>query len=138
MSWKKLTEKLTCLNRCLFLVIQRQRKNAQHLGFVFLAELALRSDDYIETCDIHRTKHSCKCIVPLELRKIISMLQRHFDVRGCDNTGPRPQAHKVSPTRPKTFNHEVGVDVFEIVDSVGMRFSILNRVWEPRMIKHGM
>ena len=26
------------------------------------------------------------------------------------------------------FNHEVGVDVFEIVDSVGIRFSILNSV----------
>ena len=35
---------------------------------------------------------------------------------------------KVSPPRPYTFNHEVEVDVFDIVDSVGMRFSILNAV----------
>ena len=50
-----------------------------------------------------------------------------FRCQGCD-TRPRPQTHKVSPPRPDVFNHEVGVDVFEIVDSVGMRFSILNAV----------
>ena len=49
-----------------------------------------------------------------------------FRCQGCDNTKQRPQTHKVSPLRPYTFHHEVGVDVFEIVDSVGMRFSILN------------
>ena len=41
-----------------------------------------------------------------------------FQYQGCDNTRPGPQTHKVSPPRPWTFNHEVGVDVFEIVDSV--------------------
>ena len=51
-----------------------------------------------------------------------------FRCQGCDNKKPRPQTHKVSPPRPYTFNHEVGVDVFEIVDSVGKRFSILNAV----------
>ena len=51
-----------------------------------------------------------------------------FRCQGCDNTKPRPQTHKVSPPRPYTFNHEVGVDVFQIVDSVGVRFSILNAV----------
>ena len=47
-----------------------------------------------------------------------------FRCQGCDNTKPRPQTYKVSPPRPYTFNHEVGLDVFEIVDSV----SILNAV----------
>ena len=51
-----------------------------------------------------------------------------FRCQGCDNKKPRPQTHKVSPPRPHTFNHEVGVDGFEIVDSLGMRFSILNAV----------
>ena len=51
-----------------------------------------------------------------------------FRCQGCDNAKPRPQTHKVSPPRPYTFNHEVGVDVFEIVDSNGVRFSILNAV----------
>ena len=48
-----------------------------------------------------------------------------FRCQVCDNTRPKPQTHKVSPPRPCTFDHEVGVDLFEIVDSVGMRFSIL-------------
>ena len=51
-----------------------------------------------------------------------------FQCQGCDNATPRPQTHNVSPPRPYTFNHEVGVDVFETVGSVGMRFSILNAV----------
>ena len=51
-----------------------------------------------------------------------------FRCQGCDNTKPRPQTHNVSPPRPYTLNHEVEVDVFEIVDSVGRPFSILNAV----------
>ena len=55
----------------------------------------------------------------------------------CD-TKPRPEKHKVS-RRPYTFYHEVGVDVSEIVDSVGPRFSILNAVYkESHTIKHGL
>ena len=34
----------------------------------------------------------------------------------------------MSPPRPLTFNQEVGVDVFEIVDSVGSLFSIIDVV----------
>ena len=41
-----------------------------------------------------------------------------FRCQGCDNSKPRPQTHKASPPRPCTFNHEVGVDVFEVVDSI--------------------
>ena len=46
-----------------------------------------------------------------------------FRCQGCDNAKPRPQTHKthkVSPPRPYTFNHEEGVDVFEIVDWNGV------------------
>ena len=78
---KKPIEKLICLNRCLYLVTQSQRKNVWHLGFVFLAVLALRSDDYIETCDIYQKKHSCRCNVLPELHKTISVPPRPFDVR---------------------------------------------------------
>ena len=42
--------------------------------------------------------------------------------QGCDNAKARPQTHNISPPRPYTSNHGVGVDVFEIVDSVGIRF----------------
>ena len=51
-----------------------------------------------------------------------------FQCQGCDNAKPRPQTHNVSPPRLYTFNHEVAVDEFEIVDSVGTRFSIFNAV----------
>ena len=64
----------------------------------------------------------------LELLQEYINAAKTFRCQGCDNTKPRPQAYKVSPTRPYMFNHEVGVGVFEIVDSVGMRFSILNAV----------
>ena len=53
-----------------------------------------------------------------------------FRCQVCDNTKPRFQTHKVSPPLP-----EVGVDVFEIVDSVGMRMLF---VWEPHTINHGL
>ena len=115
--WNKLTEKLIYLNRCLYLVTENPKQNAWHLGFAFLAMLALRSDDYIETCDIYRKKHSCRCYVLLE---VISAPPRLFDARDAttQNRGLKPTKY--------TFNQEVGVDVFEIVGSVGMRFSILN------------
>ena len=87
MSWMKLTEKLICWNRYLFLVTQSPRKNVQHLGFDFLAVLALRSGDYIETCDIYREKHSCRCYPLPELHKTTSMQPRLFD-QECDNTKP--------------------------------------------------
>ena len=51
-----------------------------------------------------------------------------FRLQGRGNARPRPQTHKVSPSRLFTSNREVGVDVFEIVDSIGLRFSILNAV----------
>ena len=93
MSWKKLIEKLICLNRCLFLVTQSPRNNVWHPGFVFLAVLALRSGYYIETWDIYREKHSCRCYVLSELHKTFFSAAQTF----C----------------PFSFNHEVEVDVFE-------------------------
>ena len=79
--WKKLTEKLICSNTCLYLVTQNPRKIGWHPGFVFLAELALRSGDYIETCDINRKKHSCRCYALPGLHKPISAPPRPFDAR---------------------------------------------------------
>ena len=127
MSWKKLTDKLICLRRYLFLVTQSPRENVWHLGSVFLAVRALRSDDNIETCNIHPEKHACRCYVLRAPQDYINAVETCRCHR-CDNMKPRPQTHKVSPPRPYTFHHEVGLDVFEIVDSVDMRFSILNPV----------
>ena len=44
------------------------------------------------------------------------------------NTKSRSQTHKGSPPGPHTLNHDVRDDVFEIVDSVGVRYSILNAI----------
>ena len=77
---KKPIEKL---NRYLLPVTQNPRKNAWHPGFVFLAELALLSDDYIETCDIYRKKHSCKSHVLPELHKITIAAKIITDLTRC-------------------------------------------------------
>ena len=121
MSWKKLTEKLACLNRCLFLATQSPRKTR---CLVFLAVLALRSGGYIETCDIYREKHSCRCYGLPELHKTISVPPRPFDTRDATIQSrdlKHTKCHHLDP-------NEVGVHVFEIVDSGAVRFSILNAV----------
>ena len=106
-----LGQKRSLPNRHLFLVTHSPRKNVLRPGFIFLAVLALRSSDCIETCDIYREKHF------LQMPRAVRAPQDHINAdktyrcQGCDNT----------------FNHEVGVDVFDVVDSVGM-FSILNAV----------
>ena len=86
--------------------VRRLHRNLRHLpkeALVQMFRAARAPRDYISAAK------TCRC-------------------QGCDNTKPRPQTQKVSPPRPYTFNHEVGIDVFEIVDSDGMRFSILNAV----------
>ena len=68
-SWKKLTERLICLNRYLFLVTHSPSKNVQRLGCVFFAVPALRSGDYAETCGIYREEHLCGCYMLPDLEK---------------------------------------------------------------------
>ena len=46
----------------------------------------------------------------------------------CEQQKPRQPTHKVSAPKPYTFNHEVGVDVFEVKDSQGHYFDVLNCV----------
>ena len=96
----QLTEKLTRLNRYLFLVTQSQRKNVWHPGFAFLAELALRSGAYLETCDIHRKKHLCRCYVLPELHKTISVPPRPFDARDATTQSrnlKHTKCHRLDP-----------------------------------------
>ena len=70
----------------------------------------------------------CRCYVLPEHHKIISMQQRHLDVRVVTTQSQDLKHTKDHHLEPYTFTHEVGVDVFEIVDSVAIRFSILNAV----------
>ena len=46
----------------------------------------------------------------------------------CEQQKPRQPTHKVSAPKPYTFNHEVGVDVFEVKDSQGHYYDVLNCV----------
>ena len=96
---------LICLNGCFFLVTQSPRKNVLHLGFVFLAVLALRSGDYIETCDIYREKHSCRCYVLSELHKTTSVLRRLFDASDATTQSrdlKHTKCHHLDPKRSIT------------------------------------
>ena len=120
MSWLKLTVQQICLSRCLFQVTHSPRRHVWHPGFVFLTALASRSGENIETCDICQEWHSCRCYALNGLHKTTSTLARPFDARDA-TTQNRDLRHK-------TFNHEVVVNAFEIVDSVGKRYSILNAV----------
>ena len=122
--WKKQIEMLICLNRYLYLVTHSPRKNAWRPGFVFLAELALQSDDHIETCDIYLEKHLCRCYVLPEHHKIISMLPRHFDVSVVTTQSQdlkHTQYHHLDLTHSTTKWES-------IVYSVGVRYAILNAV----------
>ena len=47
----------------------------------------------------------------------------------CDasvRTKPPTQTHRVSRPKPYVFNHEIGVDVFEVKDIAGTYFDVLN------------
>ena len=45
-----------------------------------------------------------------------------------DNTEEHTQTHQVWPPRPCVFNHEVGINIIEVLDAARKRFSVLNAV----------
>lgn len=51
-----------------------------------------------------------------------------FRCESCEVNKPEPQTHKTSVPRPYVFNDCIGLDVFEIYDSVGTRYSALNMI----------
>ena len=69
----------------------KSKKNVWHLGFVFLANLASLSDDYVETND-YRKKLSCRCYVLPGLHKTISAPPIPFDA-GDATTQSRDLKH---------------------------------------------
>ena len=83
-----------------------------------------------------RKKHSCRCYVLPELHKTASMPPRLHQCRqDLSMSGARLHKAETSNTQSittwdPTFNHEVDVDVFEIVDSVGM--ITYDRAWIVR------
>ena len=86
--------------------IRRLHRNLRHLPKEALVQMLRAARAPQDTCSAAKT----------------------FRCQECDNAKPIPQTHRVSPPPPYTFNREVGVDVFEVVGSIGMRFSILSAV----------
>ena len=46
--------------------------------------------------------------------------------QGCEHEQPKPQTSKVSMPRSLQFNESVGLDIFEVKDASGQRYSILS------------
>ena len=82
----------------------------------------MQSNGCTKTRDTYREKHLHRCYVLLECHKTIDAAKT-FRCQGCDNTRSRPRTRNISPLLFYTLNHQVGVDVFEIIDPVGVRFS---------------
>ena len=87
-------------------VIRRLHRNLRHLpkaSLVAMLRAAKAPDIYIEAAQ----KYRCEA---------------------CDIHAPKKQTHKVAPPKPYVFNREVGLDVFEIKNVAGERYSVLNAV----------
>ena len=88
------------------IAIRRLHRNFRHLprnALLQMLRAARVPKEYIDAAKVH------KCDV-------------------CTATKPPAPLKKVSPPKPYTFNHEVGVDVFEIKDTAGTFYDILNIV----------
>ena len=88
------------------IAIRRLHRNFRHLprnALLQMLRAARVPKEYIDAAKVH------KCDV-------------------CTATKPPAPLKKVSPPKPYTFNHEVGVDVFEIKDAAGTFYDILNIV----------
>ena len=84
--------------------------------FVCLVALVLRSE-YVTVQMLRAAQSTTK------------IHQGHtFGRQGCDTTARKPQIWTVSPPRPAVFDHEVGIDVLEVIDSVGKHGPILTAV----------
>ena len=46
----------------------------------------------------------------------------------CEDTAKKPPTHKVSMPYEYRFNHALGIDLLEVVDSVGQKYQVLNMV----------
>ena len=53
---------------------------------------------------------------------------RTLRCEGCDSVQPKPQTQKVTLPRSLSFNDAVGVDIFEVKDANGERYSVFSMV----------
>ena len=84
-------------------------------------------------CDTCRKKHWFRCSVQPELHRITSTSPSTSNVKVV--TTQNKKTHKVSPPHPCVLNHNVGIDVIEVLGAVRKRFSMLNAVWTSSWIR---
>ena len=53
---------------------------------------------------------------------------RTLRCEGCDSVQPKPQTQKVTLPRSLSFNDAVGVNIFEVKDANGERYSVFSMV----------
>ena len=63
-----------------------------------------------------------------KVRKEIIDAVRLHRCETCEKTAPKKPTHKVSLPGEYTFNHTLGIDVFEVMDSEGNTYQVLNMV----------
>ena len=63
-----------------------------------------------------------------KVRKEIIDAVRLHRCETCEKTAPKKPTHKVSFSGEYTFNHTLGIDVFEVMDSEGNTYQVLNMV----------
>ena len=87
-SWLRLPRSARVASR-------RRRRNLRHLpkeALIHMLRAARAPQDYINAA-------------------------KPFRCQGYDNTKQRPQTHQVSPPRPCALNHEVGIEVFGVLEA---------------------
>ena len=81
---------------------------------------------------LHRQFGHCPNRVLTEILKASGASQEYIQAarlvrcQGCEHEKPKPQSAKTTLPRSQAFNTSVGVDIFEVKDSSGQRFSILS------------
>ena len=65
---------------------------------------------------------------PFNFSWTCNLLARTFRCEGCDAVHPKPQTQKVTLPRSLSFNDSVQVDIFEVKDANGERYSVFSMV----------
>ena len=98
-AWKKLPQRVRIAVRRL----RRQFGHCPRNVLISMLQAAKIDKRYIEACKLHR------CMA-------------------CETTAPKKGSHKTSLPYEYKFNHTLGIDILEVQDSMGRRYSILNLI----------
>ena len=114
-SERERREKWNQLPRRVRLAIRRLHRNFKHLpkqAMVAMLRAAKAPKEFIEAA-------------------------KSFRCDTCAVLHPKPQTHKISAPKPYVFNRDVGIDVFEVLDTEGQRYDILHAVCQGVTYQQG-